>query len=52
VSTEQAMDWFERLTGFQESKYDYARGKLRVEGRRLQSLIEILDRLNADISVI
>jgi len=33
------MDWFERLTGFRETDYDDTRGKLRVEGSQLQSLI-------------
>lgn len=33
------MDWFEKLTGFRETDYDDTRGKLRVEGRRLKSLI-------------
>jgi hypothetical protein len=33
------MDWFERLTGFREVLYHDTRAKLRVHGRRLQSLI-------------
>ena len=33
------MDWFERLTGFRETDYDDTRAKLKVEGSRLQSLI-------------
>jgi hypothetical protein len=33
------MDWFERLTGFREADYDDTRAKLKVEGTRLQSLI-------------
>jgi hypothetical protein len=33
------MDWFERLTGFRETSYDDTRAKLKVEGQRLQSLI-------------
>ena len=33
------MDWFERLTGFRETDYDDTRAKLRIEGGRLQSLI-------------
>jgi hypothetical protein len=33
------MDWFERLTGFRETDYDDTRAKLRIEGSRLQSLI-------------
>ena len=33
------MDWFERLTGFRETKYDDTRAKLKVESSRLQSLI-------------
>lgn len=33
------MDWFERLTGFRERDYDDTRAKLKVEGSRLQSLI-------------
>jgi hypothetical protein len=33
------MDWFERLTGFRETGYDDTRAKLRIEGSRLQSLI-------------
>jgi len=33
------MDWFERLTGFREMKYDDTRTKLKVDGNRLHSLI-------------
>jgi len=33
------MDWFERLTGFREESYEATRAKLRVEGDRLQSLV-------------
>ena len=33
------MDWFERLTGFRETSYDDTRAKLKVDGSRLQSLI-------------
>src|ERR1700676_1823157 len=33
------MDWFEKLTGFREGGYDETRAKLKVEGRRLQSLV-------------
>jgi hypothetical protein len=33
------MDWFERLTGFCETDYDDTRAKLKVDGSRLQSLI-------------
>jgi hypothetical protein len=33
------MDWFERLTGFRETDYNDTRAKLKVEGSRLQSLI-------------
>ena len=33
------MDWFERLTGFRETSYDDTRAKLKVDGGRLQSLI-------------
>jgi hypothetical protein len=33
------MDWFESLTGFRETSYDDTRAKLKVEGSRLQSLI-------------
>ncbi len=33
------MDWFEKLTGFSETSYDDTRAKLKVEGRRLQSLV-------------
>jgi hypothetical protein len=33
------MDWFESLTGFRETGYEDTRAKLRVEGSRLQSLI-------------
>jgi hypothetical protein len=33
------MDWFERLTGFRETRYDDARAKLKVDHSRLQSLI-------------
>jgi hypothetical protein len=37
------MDWFEKLTGFQEKDYDDTRAKLRVEGKRLRSLINDKD---------
>ena len=33
------MDWFERLTGFREANYEDTRAKLKVDGSRLQSLI-------------
>ena len=33
------MDWFERLTGFCETKYDDTRAKLKVDGSRLQSQV-------------
>jgi hypothetical protein len=33
------MDWFERLTGFRETRYGDTRAKLKVEGNRLQSRI-------------
>src|SRR5450756_776419 len=33
------MDWFEKLTGFRETGYGDTRAKLKVEGRRLRSLI-------------
>ena len=33
------MDWFERLTGYRETNYDDTRSKLKVDGDRLQSLI-------------
>jgi hypothetical protein len=33
------MDWFEQLTGFRETDYGDTRAKLKVEGKRLQSLI-------------
>jgi hypothetical protein len=33
------MDWFEILTGFREADYDDTRAKLKVEGSRLQSLV-------------
>jgi hypothetical protein len=33
------MDWFERLTGFRETSYDDTRAKLKVNGSRLQSLV-------------
>jgi hypothetical protein len=33
------MDWFERLTGFRETSYHNTRAKLKVDGSRLQSLI-------------
>jgi protein-tyrosine phosphatase len=36
---ERSMDWFETLTGFRERDYDVTRAKLKVEGARLQSLI-------------
>ena len=32
------MDWFERLTGFQEGSYEETRSKLKVDGDRLLSL--------------
>jgi hypothetical protein len=33
------MDWFEKLTGFRETNYNDTRAKLKIEGDRLQSLI-------------
>ena len=33
------MDWFERLTGFRETSYGDTRAKLKVDGSRLQSLV-------------
>src|SRR4249919_2375328 len=33
------MDWFETLTGFQETDYEDTRAKLSVEGSRLRSLV-------------
>jgi ADP-ribosylglycohydrolase len=33
------MDWFESLTGFRETNYDDTRARLKVEDRRLRSLI-------------
>jgi hypothetical protein len=33
------MDWFERLTGFQETSYAETRARLAVEGSRLRSLV-------------
>jgi hypothetical protein len=33
------MDWFEKLTGFQESGYGETRAKLKVDGRQLKSLV-------------
>jgi hypothetical protein len=33
------MDWFERLTGFREAGYEETRGRLKVEGQALQSLV-------------
>jgi hypothetical protein len=33
------MDWFETLTGFQETNYADTRANLQVEGRRLRSLV-------------
>ena len=35
----RAVDWFERLTGFRDAAYDDTRAKLKVEGGRLQSLV-------------
>jgi hypothetical protein len=35
------MDWFERLTGFRETSYDDTRAKLKVDGSRLKSLINV-----------
>jgi hypothetical protein len=39
LSQDRLMDWFEKLTGFQETDYDDTRAKLTVEGERLRSLI-------------
>src|SRR2546423_1112317 len=36
---ERSMDWFESLTGFRETSYNDTRAKLKVEGGRLQSLV-------------
>jgi hypothetical protein len=33
------MDWFEKLTGFQETDYDDTRAKLNIAGNRLRSLV-------------
>lgn len=33
------MDWFERLSGFRETGYEETRGKLKVDGRHLHSLV-------------
>ena len=33
------MNWFQRLTGFEEINYDDTRGKLEIEGSRLRSLV-------------
>jgi hypothetical protein len=33
------MDWFEKLTGFRETRYDETRAKLSVDGSRLRSLV-------------
>jgi hypothetical protein len=33
------MDWFERITGFRETGYEAARGRLQVEGALLRSLV-------------
>ena len=33
------MDWFEKLTGFQEEDHDDTHAKFRVEGKRMRSLI-------------
>lgn len=33
------MDWFERLTGFQEGAYAHTKAKLEVEGERLVSKV-------------
>ena len=33
------MDWFEKLTGFRETAYDDTRTKIKVDERRLQSLV-------------
>jgi hypothetical protein len=37
------MDWFEKLTGFRETSYDDTRAKLKVEGKRLRSLVNDKD---------
>jgi hypothetical protein len=37
------MDWFETLTGFQEANYDDTRAKLKIEGKRLRSLVNDKD---------
>jgi hypothetical protein len=34
------MYWFERLTGFRETSYHDTRAKLKLDGNRLQSLID------------
>jgi hypothetical protein len=43
ISEHRLMDWFEKLTGFQEADYDDTRAKLKVEGKRLRSLVNDKD---------
>jgi len=45
------MDWFERLTGFQEKTYDDTRSNLKVEGGRLQSLVNQKDYGVGDLAL-
>jgi hypothetical protein len=39
LSEELQLDWFERLTGFQEGGYEETRRRLEVDGRRLRSRV-------------
>jgi hypothetical protein len=46
------MDWFERLTGFREGEYEETRARLKVEDRRLRSLVKRLSlATRSDLSV-
>jgi hypothetical protein len=46
------MDWFEKITGFQETNYVDTRAKLKVEGSRLQSLINGNSYATGDLELI
>jgi hypothetical protein len=46
------MDWFEKLTGFEEKNYDDTRAKLRVEGKRLRSLVNDRDYGIGDLELV
>jgi hypothetical protein len=46
------MDWFEKLTGFQETNYDDTRANLQVEGKRLRSLVNGKDYGIGDLELV